>query len=41
MPNNDCADIPFLSRWSSDENLVRHLLSSVNVSKASGCDGIF
>ena len=48
VPNNDSAEIPFLPRWSSDslsvitadEEMVLHLLSFVNISKASGYDGI-
>lgn len=48
LSNNDSAEIPFLPRWSpdslsvitTDEQMVRHLLSSVNTSKACGCDGI-
>ena len=48
LSNNDSAEIPFLLRWSpdsisvitTDEQMVRHLLSTVNTSKACGCDGI-
>ena len=48
VPNNDSAEIPFLPRWSpdslsvitTDEQMVHHLLSVVNVSKAGGYDGI-
>ena len=48
LSNNDSAEIPFLLRWSpgcisvitTDELMVRHLLSTVNTSKECGCDGI-
>ena len=48
LSNNDSAEIPFLLLWSpdsisvitTDEEMVRHLLSTVNTSKACGCDGI-
>ena len=43
VPNNDSAEIPFLPRWSpdspsvitTDELMVRHPLSVVNISKDS------
>ena len=48
LSNSDSAEIPFLLRWfpdsisviTTDEQMVRHLLSTVNTSKACGCDGI-
>ena len=48
VPNSDSAEIPFLRRWSSDslsvitadEETVRNLMSSFNISKAIGYDGI-
>ena len=48
LSNNDSAEIPFLPQSSPDsvsvitthEQMVRHLLSTVNTSKACGCDGI-
>ena len=48
LSNNDSAEIPFLLRWSpdsisvitTDEQMVHHLLSTVNTPKACGCDGI-
>ena len=48
VPKSDSAEIPFLPRWSSDslfvitadEEMVRNLMSSVNISKATGYDGI-
>ena len=48
VPNSDSAEIPFLPRWSSDslsiitadEEMVRNLMSYVNISKATGYDDI-
>ena len=48
VPNSDSAEIPFLPRWSSDawsviiadEEMVRNHMLSVNISKATGYDGI-
>ncbi|KAJ7390354.1 hypothetical protein OS493_025605 [Desmophyllum pertusum] len=48
VPNSDSAEIPILHRYSSDslsfitvdEELVYKLLSSVNIAKACGCDGV-
>ena len=42
VPNGDSAEFPFLPRWSADslsvitvdEEMVRNLMSSVNISKA-------
>ena len=48
VTNSDSAEIPFLPRWSSeslsvitaDEEMLRNLMSSVDISKATGYDGI-